>query len=217
MTSTGEFTALTTNNGPLTVERFADVVDIELEGTNLYVLTPNSVQVWNAGFPSISFFSGVGGGTSGGAVVGADRMIATAQHIHFIDTDEDRIATYHRPGGLTFLQQVQNGVNGVGGLDEPVDIVESLDGSVAFAFGRNSNAISVFHLDGSGVQDQKLTNNAGGVTGFVRPIAGLIGLDGKSVIGATSGDDTVPGGLVTFERVSGVGNELIARPQSRHR
>ena len=211
--NTGELTTLTSTDVRFPA-RFGDYVDLAINSTNLYALTPTNVLVYRAGFPSFdSFLSGLPGGTSHSAVAGADRVVISDAFLHLIDTDQDRIATYHRPGGLSFLQEVENGVNGVGGLDAPIDFVESLDGTVAYAFGQNSNAISVFSLDGLGIQDQKLTNNAGGVTGFVRPIGGLIGLDGQSVIGATTGDGTIPGGLVTFNRLSGVGNELITRPE----
>ena len=79
------------------------------------------------------------------------------------------------PAELTFLEVEKNGVGGVSGIDQPLDLAIAPDGDNVYVVGGGSNSVAAFHID-SGESDLDfdgaVVDGAGGVDG----IAGARGI-----------------------------------------
>ena len=177
----------------------SDVVDVSLNGDRLYVLRANALESYSAA-PGTSFLTQLETVTN----VTGDHIVGTSNHVHILDgtTDSVRTFSFDAAGDLQTLQTVTNFANGVSSMDGPIDLVESADGSLAYVVARDSNAISVIKIDGSGEQVQRLRNNSGGLVGFVAPNSSQAG-PSDSVWVATSGNTANTGGITTFNLLNG--------------
>lgn len=87
------------------------------------------------------------GGESGNG--GADdlAMSADGRTLFALSDDDDAIVTFRRDGAtgkLTLLERVQNGVNGLQGLGDPVALALSADEANLYVASRNPNALFTF-------------------------------------------------------------------------
>ena len=144
---------------------------------------------------------------------GANKVVVTGDHVHLINTDEDAVTTLKEEGfDLVFLQRVENGVNGVSGMDSPVNAATSGDGRYLFVVGQDSESLAVIALDGVGAQAQLIRNNSAGVSGLVSPIDVTAAAARSAVVVAAQGDGAANrGGLVALNFVTGLGNALLER------
>ena len=194
-----------------TGEEFMDIV---ASGENVHLLT--SDKILEVGVTASHLTVNNTAAAVANGFVGADKIISvndgiTQLRVHALSSTDDFVVTLDSSNGLSFLQKVEDGNNGVSGLSGPVDLVESSDGTQAYVIGRDSDSVAVINLDGTGAMAQKLRNNSNGVSNLVAPVAIASGLSGDEIAIATLGGGNISGGLVTINTISELGNSLSAR------
>src|SRR5262245_19517095 len=159
-----------------------------------------------------------------GAAVSADGL-----HVYVGGNSDDAVVTFGRnpaTGALTWLGAQQNGVNGVGGLEGPTEVLVSPDGRHVYVAASEDNAVVVFARDAATglltyVQHQK--QSVGGIQGRGYVFGLVMSSDGAYLyaVGPDTFSVTVfardaSSGALTlveekFEGVDGVGG--MQRPQ----
>ncbi|MEM6468239.1 MAG: hypothetical protein AAF802_01625 [Planctomycetota bacterium] len=137
-------------------------------------------------------------------------------HLHVISNLNDRVTTYAAPFGLDYqlIEQVENGVNGVIGLDGPTDVTTSISGDYMYVTNDNGT-VSVFERNSrfSPAQFvQVVRENVSGFDGLDRP-ASIIPF-GKGALVATAGRVGAPATLVRLDAIPTIGGTLAQ--QSNH-
>ena len=197
-------------NGVLTFEASADMgnlseVATSQDGNLLYavsaaadallVIDPNNLSLQQT-------LSGVANGLDGAsdiALSSDDRFLyVTAQDGNTLTVFERDLTT----NTLSRVQILNNGADGVRGLNQPSDITLTADGQYVLVTGQESDAVSVFERDpdeGTLVFVQVLRDNIGGAQGLRAPTAIASAPDnGFTFVGSTGIPGDV-GGLVTFK------------------
>jgi 6-phosphogluconolactonase (cycloisomerase 2 family) len=120
------------------------------------------------------------------------------------------------PAQLSFLEVEKNGVGGVTGIDQPLDLAVAPDGDNVYVVGSASNSVATFHID-SGQSDldfdAAVVDGAGGVDGIAGARGVAVSPGGEHVYVAGNTEDAVAtflrnlDGSLTFleEDVDGAG------------
>ena len=158
------------------------------DGTHLFVATAsNSLVVLDS--TTLAVTQTVSGPNLG--LAGASDLALAGNDLYVTSATGDTLSVFAVSGStLTYLQTLQNGVNGVRGLSDPSDVAASADGKFVMVSGQATDSVSVFQraTDGTLTFVQIVTNNVGGVSGIAAP-TGLF-VSGSTLLVA-SGDGTI--------------------------
>ncbi len=219
--------------GELTyVERYKDGISgvDGLNGANFVTLSPDGKNVYVTGFweHALSVFSrnavtgqltfvevfkdGVNG-VNGLNRASAVDVSADGKNVYVAGYYDNAISIFNRNatnGTLTYSGIVEDGVNGVNGLDRVNSVEVSPDGMQVYATGFNDDAIAMFNrnsVDGSLTYVENLKNGIDGVEGMNGPTRLFISDDGEHIYVTSSNDDAMvafrrnlTGGALTFEK-----------------
>ncbi len=118
-------------------------------------------------------------------------------YLYVTSTDDDSVVAFSRnstTGHLTPLQQVQEGVNGVVGLNGAFNVTTSDDGQHVFATGYYSNALVVLDRDlatGELTYHQTIQDGVDGIDRLVRALPVSVSRDGQHVYVGSHSEDTL--------------------------
>ncbi|MCP4581591.1 MAG: beta-propeller fold lactonase family protein, partial [candidate division Zixibacteria bacterium] len=149
---------------------------------------------------ALTFVENVSDGVNG--VDGLDYVRLTVispdgRFLYAAGSTDDAIAVFDRDlttGELTYVTVYKDGVNGVDGLDEIVDLTISPDGSHVYSAGRYDNAISVFSRNTANGELSFIEvhkDGINGVDGLDEAYGVILSLDGKFVYSIGAVDDAV--------------------------
>ena len=96
---------------------------------------------------------------------GSTGLVAEDDRLYVLDSVNGKVTTFDWDSGLTYASQAINNTSGVSGLDGLADVSQSLDGSFSYALGQDVDSLAVINPD-SGIMEQRLTNNSGGLSGL---------------------------------------------------
>lgn len=131
----------------------AHSVKVSGDGKHVYVASPTDDAVGVFGRDSstgkLTFIEKQRAGTGPLNADGAYWVAISPDdnHVYTADYDEDMIVVFSRnaaTGRLTLVEQQQDGVNGVDGLDGAIAVIVSPDGKHVYAAGAQDNAVAVF-------------------------------------------------------------------------
>lgn len=113
------------------------------------------------------------------------------KHLYAAGGSDDAVAVFSRnlsSGALTFVERKKDGEGGVDGLDVPMSVTISPDGSHVYATGRDDDAVAVFSRSATTglltfVEFEK--DGIGGVSGMAGPQSVVVSFDGSHVYIAT--------------------------------
>lgn len=119
---------------------------------------------------------------------GATQVAGDDQYVYVAGSQDNAVSMFKREvnsvdsdfGGLTYLGQMKNGVDGVSGLLGASDVMISADGQTVYASGSGDNTIVVFSKASSGLLTfvEKHTSGVFGVTGIEGVSAMYMSADG---------------------------------------
>ena len=147
------------------------------------------------------------GGVSGLAGAQSVALSPDGQHVYVASYFSSAIAVFERDlatGLVTYVQQQQDGVNGVDGLYRAVSVALSPDGKHVYGVGVDDNAVAVFSRDpntGSLSFVQTVKDGVGGVDGLAGAFSVAISPDGAHAYVGGSTDDA----LAAFSRDANTG------------
>jgi 6-phosphogluconolactonase (cycloisomerase 2 family) len=98
------------------------------------------------------------------------------------------------PAQLAFLEVEKNGVGGVSGIDQPLDLAVTPDGDHVYVVGSASNSVATFHVDPGQsdlVFDAAVVDGAGGVDGIAGARGVAVSPGGQHVYVAGNTEDAV--------------------------
>ena len=154
-----------------------------------------------------------------GTVSGLNARLAgpnSQRYLHVLSNASDRVTVFREgranmQDAYLLLEQIENGKNGVSGLDGPTDIDVSSAGDYFYVINQ-SGTVSVFERDtpASTAQFvQVIRQNVAGFDGLDRPVS--IAAAGEGAIVATAGQANAPASLVRLDAKPVVGGTLTRR------
>ncbi|MEM7052248.1 MAG: beta-propeller fold lactonase family protein [Acidobacteriota bacterium] len=177
-------------------------VDVSPDDLHVYVTAADSLSTFarDATTDALSHVGTIGANND---LEGARSVVTSpdGEHIYVAVEDLDTIAVFERTAsGLpSRIATVENGVDGVSGLNAPTSIEFSLDGRVVFVSGRAARAVVVFQRDpasGALIYRKQLNLDDSGVTGTEGVIDLAASSDGEHLFAAGRAADSV----VMFEQ-----------------
>ncbi len=218
--------------GELTyIERYKDEISgvDGLNGANSITLSPDGKNIYVTGFwehalavfsrnvvsGQLSFVEVFKDGVNG--VNGLNRASAVdvsndGKNVYVAGYYDNAISIFNRNetnGTLTYSGIVEDGVNGINGLDRVNSVEVSPNGLQLYATGFNDDAMAIFNrnnVDGSLTYVGNLKNGIDGVEGMNGPTKLVISNDGEHIYVTSSNDDAIVAfrrnltdGLLTFE------------------
>ncbi len=195
--------------------RYPESLLISPDGDNLYVLSygDNAVVVFdrNAATGDLSYVENKRNGTSdaGGTIsrMKGPRSLALSddqENLYVAGQSNNGLVVFERSttsGTLTFMESFKDGVDGVDGLREILDVQVSPDDAHVYAAGFGEDEIAIFErssTNGSLTFLERVRDGVDGVDGLEN-VAGLaLSPDGNNLYAVSNGGDA----LVTFERSS---------------
>ncbi|MGD1944577.1 MAG: PKD domain-containing protein [Leptolyngbyaceae cyanobacterium] len=196
-------------NGELTFQDNANVgniseVAVSNDGNLLYAVSASgdSLQVLNSTDLTVQqTISGINNGLDGASDLA---LSSDDRFLYVTGQDGNTVTVFERNLTANTLSQVQilnNGSDGVRGVNEPSDVTLTADGAYVLVTGKASNAVTVFDRnaeDGTLTFVQVLRDNIGGTQGLRAPTAIATAPDnGQTFVGSTGIPGDI-GGLVTF-------------------
>lgn len=162
------------------------------------------------GFGGVEFIDAIRGDDDGIVGLGevADLALSGDQgHLYAVSSGENALVAFERDplsGALTFLEVLQNGVDGVSGISGARAMAVSPDDAHVYVLGGFANAVSVFErVTDSGAADfgglhyiGSVQSGVAGVDGLTDPVALAVSPDGAHVYVLGAESDT----LAAFER-----------------
>ncbi len=195
--------------------RYPESLLISPDGENLYVLSygDNAVVVFdrNAATGDLSYVENKRNGTSdaGGTInrMKGPRSLALSddqENLYVAGQSNNGLVVFERSttsGTLTFLESFKDGVDGVDGLREILDVQVSPDDAHVYAAGFGEDEIAIFErssTNGSLTYLERVRDGVDGVDGLEN-VAGLaLSPDGANLYAVSNGGNA----LVTFARES---------------
>ncbi len=146
-------------------------------------------------------------------------------NVYAVGVVGDSLAAFARnsaTGALTFLEAHRDGVNGVDGLDGPLQLAVSPDGAFVYVVSGNDDAIAVFRRDAATGKLSFTTayTGVGAAQGAAQPVSSIaISPDGRNVYAGAEGAvliafdrDATSGGLTVRDvETDGVGGVTAMR------
>ena len=190
-------------NGVIGLTR-ARALTVSPDGLNVYVASfnDNAVAVFrrDPGTGSLTFFELQKNGISGVTGLTGARGVAVSpdgSYVYAVGNVDDALVVFNRnpeTGVLTFVQLLEDSVDGINGLNGADAVAVSPDGTHVYVTGLVDDGLAVFSRDpatGSLTYVERLRDGIGDIDGLNRPYAVAVSPDNRNVYTAAYVDDAV--------------------------
>ncbi len=195
--------ALVNGTGGIDGMNFPVNIAVSPDGEHVYTAASGSgaaVVFDREATGDLTFVESQMGNAAGVTGLGEPYSVAVSpdgEHVYAASNDDNALAIFSRSnssGELTFVNKVENEINGVGGLDRVYSVVVSPDGNHVYTAGNLDDAIAIFSRDaltGELIFVNKIEDNTNGVDGLNGARFVTLSPDGNFVYAAGFNDDAI--------------------------